>query len=181
METAGAEGGFSDILRRRTLQDFVVGFYNGTIKPNLAERDPASGRDIEFPMDGPEFERTKKSEVWSFSPAPGSGYKYKVIYKDRRFAGLEQLLGMYSGSVSTDQPKSRVEQSLYEVVMLLMKEGRLPESFKIQAPGDPRVDKLLATVEGLTQALEGLERRVKAIEDARASETRNEVTPAQSA
>jgi hypothetical protein len=59
----------------------------------------AKRRDIEDLMDGPQFDRTKKTEVWSYSSAVGTGYQFKVVYKDRRFSQLDSLLGMHSGAI----------------------------------------------------------------------------------
>ena len=170
METteAGDKGSsFGREMRQRILEDFVVAYYNGSLKPNLAEKDPMTGKDVEFLMDGPQFDKIKKSEIWSHSTAIGSGYQYKVVYKDKRFSGLGQLLGAYTGSLAVaEEDKSAVEQGLYEVVLLLIKEGRLPQSFKIHPVKDARVEKLNDTVERLTQALDTLEKRVKSLEDA---------------
>jgi hypothetical protein len=163
------------------LEDFVVAYYNGSVKPNLAEKDPSDGREIEFLMDSRQFERTNKSEVWSCSSATGTGYQYRVVYKDRRFSSLDQLVGMYSGGVAVaEEDRPPVEQTLYELVLTLMKEGRLPQSFRIQSSKDARIDKLNSAVERLTQALESLEKRVKSIEDARAPEVPREERQIQS-
>jgi len=164
-EGKDTEGSFSRDMRHRMLEDFVVAYYNGTIKPNLAEKDPVTGRDVEFLMDGPQFARTKKSEIWSYSGATGTGYEYRVTYRDRRFSSLEQLLGMYSGSEHADEgDRPLVEQRLYELLLLLMKEGRLPQSFKVQPSRDARVDRLDSEVQRLSHALDGLEKRVKSLE-----------------
>ena len=165
-ELNGNEGGFSRGLRRQMIEDFVVGYYNGSVKANLAEKDPMSGRDVEFLMDGRQFEKTNKSEVWSSSGAIGTGYQHRVVYRDKRFSGLDQLLGMYSGTiVVAEEDKPLVEQRLYEMVLLLVKEGRLPKAFKVLPATASRIDRLDATVERLTKALESLEKRVKSIED----------------
>jgi hypothetical protein len=162
-------------MRRKMLEGFVAGYYNGSIKPNLAEKDSTTGRDVEFLMDGPQFEKTNRSEVWSSSEAVGTGYQYRVVYKDKRFSALDQLLGMYTGSVVVaEENLPAVEQRLYELVMLLTKEGRLPKTFKVQLTTDTRVDKLLSTVERLNQALESLEMRVKSLEDARSVQASTE-------
>jgi hypothetical protein len=162
-------------MRQRMLEGFVAGYYNGSVKPNLAEKDPTTGRDVDFLMDGRQFEKTNKSEVWSSSGAVGSGYQYRVVYKDKRFSALDQLLGMYTGSVVVaEEDRPAVEQRLYELVMLLIKEGRLPKTFKVQPTADARVDKLLSTVERLNQALKSLEMRVKSLEDARSGQASTE-------
>ena len=175
METSQArdgEGGFTREMKQRMVQDYVVGYYNGSIKPILAEKDPMNGREVEFFMDGRQFEKTNRSEVWSSSAAVGSGYQYRVVYKDKRFSGMDQLLEMYTGSVVVaEEERPTVEQGLYELVMLLIKEGRLPRSFKIQPAADARVERLLSTVDGLARALESLEKRVKSLEEARAPST----------
>lgn len=171
-EGQGTEGSFGSSMRRRMLEDFVVAYYNGSIKPNLSEKDTMTGRDIEYLMDAPQFEKTKRSEVWSYSNAVGTGYQYRVTYRDKRFSSLEQLLGMYSGSVPVaEDDKPLVEQRLYELVLTLIKEGRLPQSFKVQPPRDPRIYKLTSAVERLNLALDSLEKRVRSLEEASGGRT----------
>ncbi len=156
-------------MRHRLVEDFVVAYYNGTIKPNLAEKNPTTGRDAEFLMDGPQFDRTKKSDVWSFSNAIGTGYQYRVTYRDRRFSDLDRLLEMYSaGSATEESDQPSAEEQLYKMILLLMKERRLPPTFKVQPAKDARVENLLATVERLTSSMEDLEKRLKRLEDGQA-------------
>jgi len=135
------------------------------MKPDLAERNPTDGRAIEYLMDGPEFGRLNRRDVWSYSAAPGTGYQYRVTYKDKRFSDLEDLLGKYSGSVRVDgDDMPRVEQSLYELILVLIKEGRLPKSFKIQSAKDPRLDKVIAELEQLRGLLKQVDERVRRLE-----------------
>src|SRR5713226_6325189 len=101
-------------MRRRILEDFAVSYYNGSIKPNLAERNPTTGRDAEFLMDAPQFGKIKREDVWASSSAVGTGYQYRVVYKDKRYSDLDRLLRMYSGNVSLEEnDRAWVEQSLY--------------------------------------------------------------------
>jgi hypothetical protein len=48
----------------------------------------------------------------------------------------------------------------------MIKEGRLPQSFKVQPPRDQRIEGLLTAVEHLTRSMEDLEKRLKSLEDA---------------
>jgi hypothetical protein len=162
------EGGeqFGDSTRRRLVDDFVVSFYNGSLKPNFAEKDPATGRDVEYLMDGPQFDRISKPEVWSYSSAVGTGYQYRVVYKDRRFSDLERLMEVYSGtSEAAEDERALAERSLYQLVLLMVKEGRLPKTFKIQTQDEAQVRRVVALVEELSRSMEELGRRVRAIEE----------------
>lgn len=179
-EAGDNSANFGREMRQRILGDFVVAYYNGSVKPNLAEKDPMTGKDTEFLMDGPQFDKVKRSEVWSHSTAVGTGYQYRVVYKDKRFSSLTQLLGMYTGSIAVaEEDKPLVEQRLYEIVLLLIKEGRLPQSFKLQPVKDARVDKLNATIEKLTQAVDSLEKRVKTLEESHPVQVQVQVAPPQ--
>lgn len=155
-------------MKRSTVEHFAISFYNGEVKPNLCEKDPMTGRDIEFLMDAPQFDKVNRSEVWSYSTAVGTGYQYRVSYKDKRFSGLLQLLAMYSGSVPVaDSDRHMVEQRLYEMILALVREQRLPSNYKLQPPKDARetkVEGLQAEVSRLGQIIEALEIRVKALE-----------------
>lgn len=162
-----AEGSFGPNTKRKTVEEFVVAYYNGSIKPNLSEKDAMTGRDAEYLMDAPQFDKVDRSEVWSYSAATGSGYQYRVVYKDKRFSRLAQLAGMYSGSIPvTDEDKPMVEQRLYEMILALIRERRLPPTFKLQTAKETRPDGSGAEVARLAQALESLERRVMALEEA---------------
>jgi len=135
------------------------------MKPDLAERNPTDGRPIEYLMDGPEFGRLNRRDVWSYSNAPGTGYQYRVIYNDKRFSDLEDLLGKYSGRVRIDgDDMPKVEQNLYELILVLIKEGRLPKNFKIQSAKDPRLDKLAIELEQLRQLMNEVDERVRRLE-----------------
>jgi len=135
------------------------------MKPDLAERNPTDGRAIEYLMDGPQFSRLNRREVWSYANAAGTGYQFRVTYNDKRFSDLEDLLGMYSSRVSVDKDDMpRVEQRLYEMVLVLIKEGRLPKNFKIQSAKDPRLDKLAAELEQLRQLVNEIGERVRRLE-----------------
>jgi len=158
---------FGMTMRRRLVEDFAVAYYNGSIKPNFAEKNPITGLDAEYLMDGPQFEKVKKSEMWASSSAVGTGYQYKVIYKDKRFSDLDRLLEMYSAGVTTvESDQSSVEERLHRLILLMIKEGRLPQSFKVQPPRDQRIEGLLSSVEHLTRSMEDLEKRMKSIEEA---------------
>ena len=173
---------FGDAMRHKLVEDFVVSYLNGSLKPNLAEKNPTTGRDVEFLMDAPEFNRIRKSEVWSYSNAGGTGYQYRVVYKDRRFSDLERLVEVYSGTVSaTEQDGTAAEQSLYQFVLLMIKEGRVPKSFRIQSAQEVQEQKMAALVEELAKSLEELGARVRAIEERlaarQASETAGALQP----
>ena len=152
-------------MRHRLVEEFVVSYYNGSLKPNLAEKNPINCLDIEYLMDGPEFDRIRRSDVWSYGNAVGTGYQYRVVYKDRRYSDLEKLLGTYSGTgTAAEEDRVMVEQRLYEMIMLMIKEGRLPKTFRIQSRRDQE-DKLLAMVEQLARSMDELGRRVKELEE----------------
>jgi hypothetical protein len=158
---------FSMTMRRRMIEDFAVAYYNGSIKPNFAEKNPITLQDAEFLMDGPQFEKIPKSEIWKSSSAVGTGYQYRVTYRDKRFSDLDRLLEMYSGGTTTaemDQPS--VEERLHRLILQMIKEGRLPQNFKVQPAKDSRIEGLLTAVESLTRSLEDLEKRLKRLEEA---------------
>ena len=72
---------------------------------------------------------------------------------------------MYSGTVqAADADKAAAEQRLYETIMLLIKEGRLPKTFSIQTQG-AQVAKLLAMIEQLGRTMDELGRRVRELEE----------------
>jgi hypothetical protein len=157
-------------MRRQLLEAFAVAYYNGSIKPNLAEKNPANGRDAEYLMDGPQFEKIKRSEVWTYSTAVGTGYQYRVIYRDKRFSDLDRLLEMYSaGSNTTETDQPSAEERLYRMVLQLIKEGRLPQTFKVQPAKDSRIEGLVSTVERLTKSMDDLEKRLKRLEEGQAA------------
>lgn len=175
--TESSESSFGDAMRRRLIEDFVVAYYNGPLKPNLAEKNPANGRDAEYLMDGGQFEKIRKAEVWSYANAVGSGYQYRVVYKDRRFSDLERLVAIYVGSVQVeDEERENARQSLYQLILLMVKEGRLPKTFKIQSSQEVQETRLLETVEELGRAMEELGRKVSAIEE-RLAASATEVKP----
>jgi hypothetical protein len=160
------DSGFDAFAKHRMVEDFVVAYYNGSVKPNVAEKNPTTGRDVEYLMDGPEFDRIRKAEIWSYSNAVGTGYQYRVVYKDRRFSDLERLMEVYSGTVqSTEEDRKRIEQSLYQTILTLIKEGRLPKSFRLQTTEEAQEQKIFALVEELGKSMEELGRRVRAIEE----------------
>lgn len=163
MET---EGSFSEAMRHRLVDEFVVSYYNGSMKPNLAEKNMATGREIEYLMDGPQFEKIRKSEIWSYSNAVGTGYQYRVIYRDKRYSDLEPLLQMYTGTVPVqDGDKSTVEQKLYELVLQMIKEGRLPKSFRIQTTKEVQDVKVAEMLNEMERSLEELGGRVRKLEE----------------
>jgi hypothetical protein len=165
---------FSRGMRHRLVEDFAVAYYNGSVRPNLAEKNPATGRDVEYLMDAPQFEKTRKSEVWSYSNAVGTGYQYKVTYRDKRFSNLEPLLDMYSGgSTVVESDQTSVEERLYRLVLQMIKEGRLPQAFKIQPAKDPRIDSLTSTVERLSRSLDDLEGRLRRLEEVQTTRSSN--------
>ena len=162
----GYDSSFGAAMRRQMVEKFAVSYYNGSLKPNFAERNPTTGRDVEYLMDGPQFDRTRKSEVWSYSNAVGTGYQYRVVYKDRRFSELDRLMEVYSGTAeSTEEERARTEQSLYLLILLMTKEGRLPKGFKVQTAGELQEQKLLGMMEELGRSMDELGRRVRAIEE----------------
>jgi len=156
---------FGEEMRRRLVDEFVISYYNGSLKPNLAEKNPINGRDVEYLMDAPEFDRIRRSDVWSYGTAVGTGYQYKVVYKDRRYSDLEKLLETHSGTgTAAEEDVAPMEQRLYEMIMLMIREGRLPKSFRIPSRG-AQEEKLLAMVEQLGRSMDELGRRVKELED----------------
>ncbi|HEY6283929.1 MAG TPA: hypothetical protein VIW22_08400, partial [Nitrososphaerales archaeon] len=167
MSERNGESTFGMTMRRRLVEDFAVGYYNGSLKPNFAEKNPITGLDAEYLMDGPQFEKVKKSEMWASSSAVGTGYQYRVIYRDKRFSDLDRLLEMYSAGVTTvESDQSSVEERLHRLILQMIKEGRLPQSFKVQPPRDSRIEGLTSDVEHLTRSREDLEKRLKSLEEA---------------
>ncbi len=160
------DSSFGMTMRRRLVEDFAVAYYNGSIKPNFAEKNPITGLDAEYLMDGPQFEKIKRSEIWASSSAVGTGYQYRVIYRDKRFSDLDRLLEMYSAGVTAvEGDQSSVEERLHRLILQMIKEGRLPQSFKVQPPRDSRIEGLLSTVEHLTRSMEEVEKRLKSLEE----------------
>ena len=169
--TEEGETSFSEGMRHRLVEEFVVSYYNGSLRPNLAEKNPINGRDIEYLMDGPQFERIHRADVWSYGNATGTGYQYRVVYKDKRFSDLEKLLEMYSGTVqSPAEDRTLIERRLYEMILLMMKEGRLPKTFKVQSTKETQEERLLAMVGELGRSMDELGRRVKELEARLASQ-----------
>jgi hypothetical protein len=163
-------GGFGDNTRRRVVEEFVVAYYNGSVKPNVAEKNLTTGREIEYLMDGPQFQKIKRDDMWSNSSAVGTGYQYRVVYKDKRYSDLEQLLQIYTGAISVqDDEKLVVEKKLYEMILLMIKEGRLPKTFKLQSPSEAETQKVSILVEEMSRSLEDLGKRVKKLEEQLAS------------
>jgi len=168
---------FSEGMRHRLVEEFVISYYNGSVKPNLAEKNPINWRDIEYLMDGPQFEKIRRADVWSYGNAVGTGYQYRVVYKDKRYSDLEKLLEMYSGTVQTlEEDRTTSEQRLYEMILLMMKEGRLPKTFKVQSTKETQEEKLIAMVEELGRSMDELGKKVKDLEARLASQ---EATAAQ--
>lgn len=154
-------------MRRRLIEDFAVAYYNGSLKPNFAEKNPITLLDAEFLMDAPQFEKIPKSEIWASSSAVGTGYQYRVVYRDKRFSGVDRLLEMYSaGATTIEGDQTSVEERLHRLILQMIKEGRLPPGFKVQPPRDSRVEGLLSTVESLTKSVEELEKRLRSLEEA---------------
>ncbi len=173
------DSSFGGETRHRLVEEFAVSYFNGSLKPNLAEKNPMSGRDIEYLMDAPQFGRTKRSEIWSFGNAVGSGYQYRVVYRDKRFSDLERLLEVYSGAASApDADRSAVERRLYDVVLVLMREGRLPKSFRIQPGRTSQEERIMAMVEEFGRSLDDLAKRVRKLEEQQASKD-GETRPSQ--
>jgi hypothetical protein len=159
-------GSFGNGTKQHLVEEFAVSYLNGNLKPNLAEKNPTNGREVEFLMDAFQFERTKKTEVWSYGNAVGTGYQYRVVYKDRRFSDLDRLMQLYSGTLpATEEDRPVVEQKIYELVMLMLKEGRLPQSFKIQSSNEAENQRLASMVEELGRSLEELGKRVRRLEE----------------
>ena len=160
------DSSFGEGMKHRLVEEFVVSYLNGSLKPNLAEKNPMNGREVEFLMDGFQLDRTKKSDIWSYGNAVGTGYQYRVVYKDRRFSDLDRLVQIYTGTVhASEEDRPLVEQRLYEVVLLMIKEGRLPKSFKIQPSAEGENQRLTAIVEELGRSLEELGKRVRKLEE----------------
>ncbi|HEY6283488.1 MAG TPA: hypothetical protein VIW22_06150, partial [Nitrososphaerales archaeon] len=100
------------------------------------------------------------------SSAVGTGYQYRVIYRDKRFSDLDRLLEMYSAGVTTvESDQSSVEERLHRLILQMIKEGRLPQSFKVQPPRDSRIEGLISDVEQLTRLTEDLEKRLRSLEE----------------
>lgn len=160
------ESSFSPGVRHRLVDDFAVSYYNGSIKADLAEKNPTTGKDVEYLMDGHQFEKLDRSEVWSYSTAVGTGYQFRVTYRDKRYSDLVRLLAMYSGRIAvTEEDSPLVEQKLYDLILLMLQEKRLPQNFKIQPVKDPRLDRMIAAADQLARSFDTLEMRVKALED----------------
>jgi len=165
---------FSEGMRHRLVEEFAVSYYNGSVKPNLAEKNPINGRDIEYLMDAPEFERIQRADIWSYGNAIGTGYQYRVVYKDKRYSDLERLLAMYLGTVqAAEGERTLVEQRLYEMTLLMLKEGRLPKTFKVQSTREAQEERLVAMVEELGRSMDELGKRVKELEARLASQEAN--------
>ena len=153
-------------MKHRLVEEFSVSYINGSLKPNLAEKNPMSSKDVEFLMDGFQLDRTKKTDIWSFGNAVGTGYQYRVVYRDRRFSDLDRLVQLYSGTLPvTEEDRPVVEQKLYELVMLMIKEGRLPKSFQVRSANEVENDKLVTLVEELGRSLDELGKRVRKLEE----------------
>ena len=96
----------------------------------------------------------------------GTGYQYKVVYRDRRFSDLDRLVKVHSGTlpVAGDEGPAS-EQRLYELVMVMIKEGRLPKTFQVLSTKGAESDKLASMVEELRRSLGELGGRVRKLEE----------------
>jgi len=160
------DGSFGGEVKHRLVEEFVVSFINGSLKPNFAEKNPMSGRDVEFLMDAPQLDKTKKTDIWSYSNAVGTGYQYRVVYRDRRFSDLDRLVQLYSGTLPvTEEDRPVVEQKLYELIMLMIKEVRLPKTFQVKSAKEAENEKLAGLVEELGRSLDELGKRVRRLEE----------------
>jgi len=167
------EGSFGGEARHKLVQEFAVAYYNGSLKPNLAEKSPMTGREIEFLMDAPQFEKISRSEMWSSSTAVGSGYQYRVVYRDKRFSDLDPLMQMYSGKTpEAESDVSEVEMRLYELILVLMREGRIPKIFRIQSPREAREEKMAVMLDQFGKSLDELGKRVRQLEEQLGSQGR---------
>jgi hypothetical protein len=176
MSERSEDSSFGMTMRRRLIEDFAVAYYNGSLKPNFAEKNPITLLDAEFLMDGPQFEKIPKSEIWASSSAVGTGYQYRVIYRDKRFSGLDRLLEMYSaGATTIEGDQTTVEERLHRLILQMIKEGRLPQSFKVQPAKDPRIEGLVSAVERLTKSMEELGVRLKSLEEAHTARSEPEL------
>ena len=159
-------GTFGDGMKHRLVEEFVVSYITGSLRPNFAEKNPMTGKDVEFLMDGFQFDRTKKTDVWTSGNAVGTGYQYRVVYKDRRFSDLDRLIQLYSGTLPvTDDDRQVVEQRLYEFVVTMIKEGRLPKAFQVRTAREAEGEKLATLVEELRRSLDELGKRVRKLEE----------------
>ena len=170
-----SDGSFNDVVKHRVVEEFVLSYYNGAVRPNVAEKNMMTGREIEYLMDAPQFQKIKKDDIWAHSSAVGTGYQYRVVYKDKRYSDLEHLLQIYTGAVSVqDEEKPLVEQRLYELILLLIKEGRLPKNFKLKSPGEMEGQKVAQLVEEMGRSLVDLGKRVRKLEEQLAIDARKE-------
>ena len=162
----GSESSFSEGMRRRLVEDFVVAYCNGSLKPGVGEKDPSTGKDVEFLMDAPQFDKIKKPDLWTFSNAVGTGYHYRVVYRDRRFSDLGHMVGVYSGTTeATEEEKASAERSLYQLILLMVREGRVPKAFKVRSAQEVQEQKLIAMVDDLSRSMDELGKKVRAIEE----------------
>ncbi|MDA4124605.1 MAG: hypothetical protein OK438_04040 [Thaumarchaeota archaeon] len=160
---------FNEGQRHSLVQDFSVAYYNRDVIPDVTDKD-ANNEDVNFAFSKGEngsyknFYKLRKSEVVSYE-WDSSYSRYEVKLVDERFKELNALLDKYSDADTPSTDKLLVEKELYRLIRILMKEGRVPKTFKLQPFRDAQMSHLASSLERTTKLLDTLEKRVRGLED----------------
>ena len=144
------------------MQEFVISCYNRTVVPDLADKNAnrvniGSWRDDNAKING--------NLIWSIGGKDSFDRNF-IVMKDNRFSELDELLDKYSERIDCpEEEKPLIEKKLYSMILLLMKEGRVPKSFQIQPFRDSQIESLTSKIDRIAKLIDNLERRVKGLEN----------------
>ncbi|MDG6950890.1 MAG: hypothetical protein JRN12_03475 [Nitrososphaerota archaeon] len=155
---------FNEKTRHSLVQTFAVCYFNREVKPDLAQKG-RTGANAEFSVHYSSLDKYPKETVWSCKLQSYSSYDYYMVLKDERFSELDELLDKYSDRIEVpESEKALIEKKLYSLTLLMMKEDRLPHSFRLEPVHDAEMNNLASKLERTTKLLDNLERRIANIE-----------------
>lgn len=164
---------FNDEAKRSLVADFVVQFYNRSIKLDLAEKD-LGGSALSYVMEKEAFRKLKNVEIVSYYVEEKQRYLstyspydvFHVIKRDPRFLDLEELADKYSNVVKVGpEEKEAVIDKIYETIMVMLREGRMSDNFRLKPYRDAQIEGLTAQIARLTKLIDSLEKRLKGVEN----------------
>lgn len=161
---------FNPAFRHNLVQEFCIAYYNKDFKPDVALKSETSGQDAHWYSDS-----TIDLEKWKGEPGvisyidngrvSSAGYRYSVILRDSRFKELDALVEKYFDPDTPSADKLNTEKELYKLVRILMKDNRIPKSFKMQPFRDAQLESIAMKQERTVRLLDALEKRVASLED----------------
>lgn len=164
---------FTEETKHALVEDFAVSYYNRSVDnkkfvPDLAQKS-VNEINLRTAMSQTTLDKYKDSQIWSYDDYDGayrSTYDYWVTFRDERFSELEDLLDKYTDRIEVPPTeKPLIEKKLYSLIMLLMREGRVPASFQLIPYRSAMMDRLGSGLERATKLIDNLEKRVKNIEN----------------